>query len=662
MSAVTQGDEYDEVHAALSGRGLVRREHGDHAVCVCPLPGHGADGRTSPARLGRGNDGRTLWACHHVGHDLMSLRRELGLPPAGAGFTAAHSSTARRPLAIVAAPARKPDSAAALAALPTVPDTDGELREWADVRDLAPEIIELVGCRIIRTPMGLAVTAPGWHGARHIGERVSPRWWRPVGTSPSAWAWSSDDAADDDPVIVTEGCTDALAALMVPAVRRIAALPSASDHAGLVEALAAWPTGRVVLAVDADDAGRSGEGRLLTSRAIPPGREVVRLVHPPGVNDMGDWLSLDGDDLLDTLTAAVDGAEHHAVEVVGRSQIATDILGPGAVLDVAQSQTVAQRPSIVDRIMFGATALDALPEPTWLVPGWIPERGLASIVAPSGVGKSFFALSLALAVSTGSTWLGHPVARRNVLYVAAEGAFGFRARLKAWSEHFGVAVGDGFRFLPVAANLADPQDVHDIAEWCAASDTRVVICDTWARSIPGVDEDSSTQVGLIIAECQRIIESCNGLVVAVHHTGKNVSAGARGSSAFRGALDTEITLERTGGTSLKATLTKQKESADGLTLALRLHECASSLVVGLDPQPPVRRTLEDEIVEVLSVAPAPMSGRAITNELGRSSHRPVNDALRSLALTGRVVSSPGPHGATGWALVGPVGPVVPSGS
>ena len=317
MSAVTQGDEFGEVHAALSGCGLVVREYGDHAMCRCPLPGHGADGRTSPARLGRGTDGRTLWACHHVGHDLMSLRRELGLPPAGAGFAAAHLSTTHRPLTIVVAPARKPDSAAALADMPTVPETDGELREWLDVRDLTPEIIELVGCRIIRTPMGLAVTVPGWHGARHISDTTLPRWWRPAGTSPSAWVWSSDDAADDDPIIVTEGCTDGLAALMVPDVRRVVALPSASDHSGLAEALAAWPRGRVVLALDADDAGRAGEARLLASRVIPPGRDVVRLVHSADITDLGDWLSLDGEGLLDALTAAVDGAEHDAVEEGG---------------------------------------------------------------------------------------------------------------------------------------------------------------------------------------------------------------------------------------------------------------------------------------------------------------------------------------------------------
>ena len=656
MSALVAVDEYREVLGALSSRGFVRRDYDDHAMCVCPLPGHGADGRTSPARLGRGTDGRTLWACHQVGHDLMALRRELGLPPAGAGFAAAHSSTTHRPLTIVVAPARKRDSAAALAAMPTVPNTDGELREWADVRDLTPEIIELVGCRIIRTPMGLAVTAPGWHGARHLSDRVSPRWWRPAGTSPSAWAWSSDDAADDDPVIIVEGCTDALAALMVPAVRRIVAVPSASDHSGLADALAAWPRGRVVLALDADNAGRAGEERLLMSRVIPSGRDAVRLVHSADITDLGEWLSLDGEGLLDALTAAVDGAEHDAVEVLGRSQIVTDILGPGAVVDVER-----RRARLTDRIMFGSAALDNLPDPAWTIPGWLPERGLVSIVAPSGVGKSFLALALACSLATGAPWCGLPVTRRKVLYVAAEGAFGIRSRLRAWMEHFATVVGEDFRFLPVATNMASSVDVADLVEWCQDSDTTTVILDTWARSIPGVDEDSSTDVGLVIAECQRLIDATNGVVIAVHHTGKNVSAGARGSSAFKGALDTEITLERTGGTSLKATLTKQKEGPDGLTLAVRLTECAGSLVATLDAQPPAmleRADLAADIVGALTQAARPMSGRAVADAI-HADRRGVGTVLESLRRSGSVTFTVGPRNAQLWAVARPIGATQP---
>jgi RecA-family ATPase len=55
-----------------------------------------------------------------------------------------------------------------------------------------------------------------------------------------------------------------------------------------------------------------------------------------------------------------------------------------------------------------------LPPQRWSVPGWLPSDSLVALYAAPGVGKSFYALSLAIEAARGGEWLGqnlepHPV-------------------------------------------------------------------------------------------------------------------------------------------------------------------------------------------------------------------------------------------------------------
>src|SRR2546427_162910 len=49
-------------------------------------------------------------------------------------------------------------------------------------------------------------------------------------------------------------------------------------------------------------------------------------------------------------------------------------------------------------------ALEDLHPPAWLVDGILPEGGMGLLVGASGEGKTFLALSFALAVATGRPW------------------------------------------------------------------------------------------------------------------------------------------------------------------------------------------------------------------------------------------------------------------
>jgi len=64
--------------------------------------------------------------------------------------------------------------------------------------------------------------------------------------------------------------------------------------------------------------------------------------------------------------------------------------------------------------------------------------------------------------------------------------------------------------------------------------------DTVARALLGGDENSSTDMGLFVDACDAIRKRFNCALLAVHHSGKDVTRGLRGSNALLGGIDTSI--------------------------------------------------------------------------------------------------------------------------
>lgn len=82
--------------------------------------------------------------------------------------------------------------------------------------------------------------------------------------------------------------------------------------------------------------------------------------------------------------------------------------------------------------------LTGMPEVEWIIPGILPDSGLASIYGAPGSGKSFVAIDLASRISLGhGPWFSREVEERPVVYIALEGGRGIEKRLKAWDQENG---------------------------------------------------------------------------------------------------------------------------------------------------------------------------------------------------------------------------------
>jgi len=216
--------------------------------------------------------------------------------------------------------------------------------------------------------------------------------------------------------------------------------------------------------------------------------------------------------------------------------------------------------------------LIALPPPTWLLDGFLPENSLSVLYGPPGCGKSFLALEWAMRVATHADWLGHASAWGPVIFVAAEGGGGFGQRVRAYRDAREVTREAKIRFVREPVNLLNALDVTALLNGWGALDTglKPALCvfDTLARCIPGGDENSARDVGLAIANADLIRREMNAAVLLVHHTGKDGLL-ERGSSALRGAADAMFSLKDQDG-ALVLTTEKQKDAIEAEPVRLRL--------------------------------------------------------------------------------------------
>ena len=228
------------------------------------------------------------------------------------------------------------------------------------------------------------------------------------------------------------------------------------------------------------------------------------------------------------------------------------------------------------QLQYGSTGYDK--EQSFVIKGLIPECSFASIYGPSGSFKSFLALDWACHIATGKDWDGHKVKQGAVLYVAGEGGFGVTQRIRAWELHHQVANLDNLARLPVPIFPADSNQVKTVLEYCQEikADTghavKLVILDTLARCYGGNDENSSRDMGAFIQGCDTIKQLTGATVLVVHHSGKNVDSGGRGSSSLPAALDVEYRVSRDGEgeQALVLTCSKMKDAEQPDTKAYDL--------------------------------------------------------------------------------------------
>jgi KaiC/GvpD/RAD55 family RecA-like ATPase len=283
----------------------------------------------------------------------------------------------------------------------------------------------------------------------------------------------------------------------------------------------------------------------------------------------------------------------------------------GALDDWAEAQAAGGETA--DRVaslrVLSEAEVVALPQPEWLIDGLLVAGSLAAMYGRPGSGKTFLALSIAKSVASGNDFIGHAVRQTGpVLYVAAEDVHGVGQRVEAWNAHDGTRDGHDVSFVGEAINVANLASVDMLSDAVESVGADLLVVDTFARCTVGVEENSSRDVGQVVALLDRLRNRTGAAVLLVRHSGKDVTRGSRGSNALLGAVDTE--LECVDGL---LRVTKQKSAQEGRPTGWKLEPAASSVV-------PVPRRREDV-------------------EHDKSRRDDVLEALRRICPTGDTVSS-----------------------
>lgn len=240
--------------------------------------------------------------------------------------------------------------------------------------------------------------------------------------------------------------------------------------------------------------------------------------------------------------------------------------------------------------LLGINDLAALPPTEHLVKSILPSSGLAAIYGPSGSGKTFLALDLIMAIACRSDWFGHKVKNVPVTYIGLEGKGGINNRIQVWRIKNPDLNPNNFRIILDNFDLMSKTNVVELGQAIidARMDQGVIVIDTLNQASPTADENSSQDMGVIIKHLKLLQELSNGLVLIVHHTGKNTSQGLRGHSSLKAALDANI--EVVGGDKRSWLLEKSKDGTDGKSFGFRLE--VRQLGIDTDGDPVTSCTVE----------------------------------------------------------------------
>lgn len=203
----------------------------------------------------------------------------------------------------------------------------------------------------------------------------------------------------------------------------------------------------------------------------------------------------------------------------------------------------------------------------WLIDGYLETDALSMTFGPSGAGKSFVVVSMACSIATGTPWFGNPVRQGAVFYIAGEGHNGLARRFAAWTKATGIPITKDTPLFKShrAIQMLDPNAAQHLAEEVqrmikeTGHKPVLVIVDTLARNFGDGDENKQQDANRYIEHVDSYVRRpwlCN--VMTVHHSGHDMDR-ARGSSAFKGAMDQELWVKGSGGI-IELQVTKMKDA------------------------------------------------------------------------------------------------------
>jgi RecA-family ATPase len=280
-------------------------------------------------------------------------------------------------------------------------------------------------------------------------------------------------------------------------------------------------------------------------------------------------------------------------------------------------------------------------DPDWIVEGYVARATITELTAKIKVGKTHLTMDLVAAVLAGRPFLDRPTTRVPVIYLTEERPSTAGAVLR----RVGLSQADDLHLL---LRRDAPRDweaacLHALA-YARQVAAGLIVCDTlsdWA-GLAGEEENDSGAALEAMRPLQRLAEAGLAVIVLRHERkgGGQVGDSARGSTAFGGAADILLSLQRVAG--------QGHENRRELTGVGRLDDIPPKLVVDLEEQHYVSQGTESAVESgdarriILEWLPCAPESALTENGLlehfaeGESKRSTLKRVLRELIAEGRV--------------------------
>jgi hypothetical protein len=166
------------------------------------------------------------------------------------------------------------------------------------------------------------------------------------------------------------------------------------------------------------------------------------------------------------------------------------------------------------------------------------KKGITTLVAQSGEGKTTLAASIAPLVAGGGTWGGKRIDQRPVLWIAGEGEEDLPGMIEAGAKQHGFDWEElplGIRY-DEPVDFANPWEVNKLIKWLEGKPAMLIPVDALGDMMGMLDEDKAQHINVVYNNLRRIEKATGCVFLILHHQGWD-NKRERGSSAIRGKSD-----------------------------------------------------------------------------------------------------------------------------
>jgi predicted ATP-dependent serine protease len=259
-----------------------------------------------------------------------------------------------------------------------------------------------------------------------------------------------------------------------------------------------------------------------------------------------------------------------------------------------------------------------LPEPSWLIPGILPDAGVSVLAGMPKVGKSWLALQFAIAVATGRDTNGIEACKQTrVLYLALEDT---ERRIKSRLANAKLGFPENLCFAYEWKRLHEG-GLEELRRFVGENNIGFVIIDTLAKVRPPQNgkgnpyAEDYQHVGLL----KSLADEHGIAVLLVHHKrkakGLDPIEDVSGTTGLTGAVDTVLLLDKKRGEEDGTLLVTGREVEEEV-FALKFTDCKWEICGSASEY--AKTEERQRVLEVLREADGPLSVKEIAELIEKS--------------------------------------------